>query len=205
MSSTFLGGIGQHLDAKRVKGDDIYLRVPRASDFDAWSELRGSSRGFLEPWEPTWPSDVLTRASFRRRLKRYARDTRADTGFSFFVFRQIDDALVGGINLSHVHRGVSQSCSIGYWMGEAYSRHGHMSDAVKTVLSFIFEDLGLHRVEAACVPSNIASRDLLLKVGFQAEGQARKYLRINGTWEDHLLFAYLSTDKYPGSDQIPTV
>lgn len=194
-----MGGIGQQLDTKRIKGDGVWLRAPRASDFEEWRELRDSSRTFLEPWEPTWPSDVLTRASFRRRLKRYARDARDDTGFSFFIFRQSDSALVGGINLSHVHRGVSQSCSIGYWMGERFCRQGLMSDAVKATMNFIFDDLGLHRVEAACVPSNVASRDLLLKVGFQEEGFARKYLRINGNWEDHILFAYLATDSYPGS------
>ena len=199
MSSTFLGGIGQPLDTRRIKGDTIWLRAPRASDFEAWRDLRATSRRFLEPWEPTWPADVLTRASFRRRLKRYARDARDENGFSFFVYRQIDDALIGGINISHVHRGVSQSCSIGYWMGEGFARNGYMTDAVKTILSFIFDDLGLHRVEAACVPANVASRDLLRKVGFQEEGEARKYLRINGTWEDHLLFAYLATDPYPGA------
>jgi len=199
LSSTFLSGIGPQLDTKRIKGDDVWLRAPRAGDFEEWRELRDASRSFLVPWEPTWPSDVLTRASFRRRLKRYARDAREDRGFSFFIFRQSDDALVGGINLSHVHRGVSQSCSVGYWMGEKFVRQGLMSDAVKTTLNFIFEDLGLHRVEAACVPANVASRDLLRKVGFQEEGYARKYLRINGNWEDHLLFAYLATDTYPGS------
>ena len=74
-----------------------------------------------------------------------------------------------------------------------------MSDAVKATVKFIFADLALHRVEAACVPSNIASRELLRKVGFQEEGYARKYLRINGAWEDHLLFAYLATDGFPAA------
>jgi ribosomal-protein-alanine N-acetyltransferase len=151
----------------------------------------------LVPWEPTWPADVLTRASFRRRLKRYARDVRDDSGYSFFVFRRGDGALVGGVNLSHVHRGVAQSCSMGYWMGQKYARQGLMSDAVKAVVSFTFDDLGLHRVEAACVPENTPSRDLLRKIGFKEEGYARKYLRINGSWRDHLLFAWISTDRRP--------
>jgi ribosomal-protein-alanine N-acetyltransferase len=194
-----LGGIRRPLDSKRFTGERVWLRAPQAGDFEDWRDLRAASRAFLEPWEPTWPSDVLSRPSFRRRLKRYARDASDDNGFSYFIFRQSDDALVSGINLSHVHRGVSQSCSIGYWVGENFARQGLMSDAVKATVKFIFADLALHRVEAACVPSNIASRELLRKVGFQEEGYARKYLRINGAWEDHLLFAYLATDGFPAA------
>ncbi len=195
--STFLSSIGHQIDGVRIEGDAVWLRPPKAADFEDWSRVREKSRAFLVPWEPVWPADVLTRASFRRRLKRYAQDARDDRGYSFFIFRQDDNALVGGVNLSHVHRGVSQSCSMGYWMGEPYARRGYMSDAVSATVSFIFEELGLHRVEAACVPANVPSRDLLRKVGFHEEGQARKYLKINGRWEDHILFAYLASDPPP--------
>jgi len=110
------------------------------------------------------------------------------------VFRKNDDAIVGGLNLSHVHRGVTQSCSLGYWVGKRYARKGYVSDAVAAAMSFVFDELALHRLEAACVPTNEASRRLLMKVGFTQEGYAREYLRINGEWRDHLLFSYVSTD-----------
>src|SRR3546814_15914044 len=77
--------------------------------------------------------------------------------------------------------------SIGYWIGGRYARQGFMSEAASAVVEFAFEELALHRVEAACLPSNDASRSLLLKVGFRQEGYARQYLRINGKWQDHLL------------------
>lgn len=192
--NTFLSNISHQFEGIRLNGDRVWLRWPKVGDHDEWATVRSDSRAFLEPWEPTWPTDVLSRSSFRRRIKRYARDARDDKGYSFFIFQQSDNALIGGINLSHVHRGVSQTCSIGYWTAEPYARLGYMSDAVRTVLRFIFDELSLHRVEAACVPSNIPSRDLLRKVGFTEEGYARKYLRINGRWEDHLLFAYLAAD-----------
>ena len=86
---------------------------------------------------------------------------------------------------------------MGYWMGENYARQGLMTDAVQAVVAFCFEDLGIHRIEAACVPENVPSRDLLRKIGFKEEGYARKYLRINGSWQDHLLFGWLSTDRGP--------
>ena len=73
-----------------------------------------------------------------------------------------------------------------------------MTEAVRGALQFAFSDLALHRVEAACLPNNLPSRRLLERVGFQQEGLARAYLRINGAWEDHLLFAALASDRLPG-------
>ena len=105
-----------------------------------------------------------------------------------------DDALVGGIGLSNVRRGVSETASLGYWVGEPYARQGYMSAALPLVLDFAFERLRLHRVEAACLPTNIPSRALLTRAGFHQEGHARQYLCIEGKWQDHLLFAMLSAD-----------
>src|SRR5690606_34124381 len=133
-------------------------------------------------WEPTWPADDLTRSAFRRRLKRYYRDIREDEAYPFLVFRTRDNAILGGLTLSNVRRGVTQSCSLGYWVGEAHARQGHTSAAVRAVVPFVFDTLKLHRLEAACIPANTASVGLLEKTGFVREGLARRYLRINGIW-----------------------
>ena len=177
-----------------LKGERIYLRVPQLSDWAEWARLRAASRDFLMPWEPIWSEDELTKNAYRRRLRRYARDSRDGVGYAFFIFNKTDDSLLGGITLSNVRRGVTQSCSVGYWMGEKYAGQGMMQDAVKTSFSFVFDELGLHRLEAACLPNNEASTSVLLKTGFIKEGYARQYLRINGKWSDHLLFASLKTD-----------
>jgi len=177
-----------------IRGNGVYLRYPRVADYLQWSRLRGESRTFLEPWEPVWATDELSKGAFRRRLKRYQRETRADTAYAFFVFRARDDALLGGCTLSNVRRGVTQSCALGYWIGERFARQGFMFDAVKALIPFIFSTLGLHRIEAACLPSNQASRNLLAKAGFREEGLARRYLLINGDWKDHILFALLADE-----------
>ncbi len=177
-----------------LEGAELYLRFPRPGDWSEWAKLRAESRDFLVPWEPAWPSDALTRMAFRRRLRRYARKSRDDQGYAFFIFRKSDHALLGGITLSNIRRGIAQSCSVGYWVGKRHARHGHMSEALRAVLPFIFDDLGLRRLEAACLPTNEASKSLLRKVGFTQEGYAREYLCINGAWSDHLLFALLKSD-----------
>lgn len=176
----------------KLQGRGVYLRAPRLSDHQAWAEVRRNSRGFLEPWEPTWPENDLARRSFRVRLGAYERDLETGEAWPFFVFRQSDDALIGAVRLFHVRRGVSLSGTIGYWVGQPYARQGHMTDAVNTVIRFAFDGLGLHRLEAACMPENAASASLLLKCGFSEEGYARAYLKINGEWRDHRLFGLVA-------------
>jgi ribosomal-protein-alanine N-acetyltransferase len=178
-----------------VEGEGVYLRAPQMSDYSEWTTLREASRAFLTPWEPTWPSDDLSRSAFRRRLRRYAEDQRADTSYAFFLFRKSDDALVGGLTLANIRRGVAQAGSLGYWIGEPFARRGLMTGALHGLVPFAFGSLRLHRLEAACIPSNAASIRLLEKMGFAREGYAREYLCINGLWQDHLLFARLNGDR----------
>lgn len=180
-----------------IIGDGVVLRTPQMADFPAWAAVREASRTFLTPWEPVWPADDLTRASFRNRMRRYAEDLRTDQSYPFFLFRQHDNALMGGLALANVRRGVAQTASLGYWIGHAYCRQNYMSAAVRALLPAAFDQLRLHRIEAACIPTNSASVRLLEKSGFEREGYARSYLCINGTWQDHLLYARLRSDPKP--------
>jgi ribosomal-protein-alanine N-acetyltransferase len=179
---------------RTVQGERVELRHPEAKHYAEWANLRAVSRAFLTPWEPTWPEDDLSRESFRLRLRHYGDQIREGRGFPFFIFRDADGALVGGLTLSRVQRGVAQSGTLGYWIGAPFQRQGYMLAAVTAVIGFAFERVDLHRIEAACVPENTASRALLLKAGFQEEGLARGYLRINGAWRDHCLFGLVRPD-----------
>lgn len=181
-----------------IRTPNLYLRAPQASDHAAWAVLRMESREFLTPWEPTWNEDDLTRASFRLRAKRAAREISTDEAYSLFIFETGTETLLGGLTLGLIRRGVAQACTLGYWMGRRHSGRGHMTEAVRGAVRFAFSDLALHRVEAACLPNNEPSRRLLERVGFQHEGLARAYLKINGNWADHLLYGVLSSDILPG-------
>lgn len=183
--------------AMLIRGDGVYLRLGELRDYAQWSQVRERSRAFLTPWEPTWPSDDLTRAAFRRRLRRQSEEVERDEAYAFFVFRENDDALLGGLTMGQIRRGVAQTATMGYWMGVDYAGKGYMSRAVRATIAFGFASMRLHRIEAACLPSNIPSRRLLERCGFQREGYARAYLRINGAWQDHLLFAILDSDPPP--------
>ncbi|KQT88080.1 GNAT family protein [Aurantimonas sp. Leaf443] len=176
-----------------LSGEGILLRMPRSSDFPSWAALRRESREFLRPWEPAWTTDELTREAYALRLRRYRLDARERTGYTFFLFDP-DGTLLGGTTVGQIRRGVAQSCTLGYWMGERFAGRGFMTRAVETLKPFVFDVEGLHRVEAACLPSNARSIALLEKSGFTREGHLRQYLKIAGRWEDHYLYALLAEE-----------
>ncbi|WP_395698030.1 GNAT family N-acetyltransferase [Methylocella sp.] len=179
-----------------LRGEGVYLRPPELRDYEAWAHLRDVSRDFLIPWEPTWPADDLTRTAFRRRVRRHQQEMEASESFAFLVFRD-DDVLLGGLTLGQVRRGVVQAATLGYWIGAPHANRGFMTRAVRATIAFAFGGLRLHRVEASCLPHNEPSMRLLERVGFTREGYARAYLRINGVWEDHLLYGLVETDSIP--------
>lgn len=177
-----------------VEGEGVILRPPRMADYSDWATLRQRSRNYLQQWEPAWPQDDLTRAAFRRRLAIYAREMDLGNAWPFFIIDEVDQTLLGGITLSNVRRGVAETGTIGYWIGQPHAGKGRATAAVRAMVRFAFGRLHLHRLEAACVPSNEASRRVLEKSGFSVEGHARAYLKINGAWRDHILFGLVDSD-----------
>ncbi|MGA2794375.1 MAG: GNAT family protein [Roseiarcus sp.] len=180
--------------AALIRGGGLYLRPAQCVDYLSWSTLRESCRVFLTPWEPTWPADDLTRGAFRRRLRRQADEIARDESFPFLIFLEGSNILLGGLTIGGIRRGVAQAATLGYWMGAPHAGKGHMTRAVAVAIAFGFSTLRLHRIEAACIPDNIASATLLERNGFQREGFARAYLCINGDWRDHYLFGLLESD-----------
>ena len=177
-----------------LTGNRVFLRYPRWSDYKSWARLRRESRGFLEPWEPRWTIDELERSAWRERLRQHGRKRRRGTGLTFLIFERQSGVLAGGISIGNIRRGVAQSGHIGYWMGEKYSGSGLMSEALLLVIDHGFRTLGLHRIEAACIPGNKRSIHVLEKAGFSSEGLLRSYLRIDGVWRDHMLFSLIDED-----------
>ncbi|MFN3625137.1 MAG: GNAT family N-acetyltransferase [Hyphomicrobium sp.] len=181
--------------ALTLRGHRVWMRAPLMADYVAWAELRAMSRDHLTPWEPQWQRDELSRSSYRRRVRHYQREAREDLGYAFLIFSEADDQLVGGLTLSNVRRGVTQAGILGYWIGKPFIGRGYMTEAVRAAVGFAFDTLHLHRLEAATMPSNVASIRVLEHNGFRREGFARQLLKINGVWEDHLLHGLLSSDE----------
>lgn len=180
--------------ANVIRAGGLVLRPPASNDYAAWAELRAGSREHLVPWEPAWSGDELSRSAYRRRLRVYQADMLDDLGYAFFLFTEDEQRLIGGLTLGNVRRGVTQAATLGYWLGAMHTGRGYMTRAVGALVRHAFDELRLHRIEASCMPANSASLRVLERNGFLREGLARRYLKIDGEWRDHILLARLIDD-----------
>ena len=179
----------------RIETERLSLRLPAHSDYRAWASLRDQSAEFLQPWEPTWAADHLTRKSFTNRVYWAQRSVGNGSAIPLFLVRRADEALVGAITLDNIRRGPAQAGTLGYWIGQPHQRQGYMLEAIAAIAHYAFRELDLSRLEAACLPENAPSRSLLEKAGFKYEGVAQSYLQIAGRWRTHVLYANLRHDR----------
>ncbi|SFD47752.1 GNAT family N-acetyltransferase [Roseivivax sediminis] len=179
----------------RIETERLTLRPPMHADYVAWSRLRADSETFLKPWEPTWASDHLSRKAFTNRVYWAGRSIAAGTAVPIFLIRRDDSQLMGALTLDNIRRGPAQSGTMGYWIGQPFARQGYMREAIEAMVHQAFERMDISRVEAACLPENVASRGLLERSGFKYEGVAQSYLQINGRWRTHVLYAALRMDR----------
>jgi ribosomal-protein-alanine N-acetyltransferase len=178
-----------------LETERLTLRLPEMGDHAAWSQLRREGESFLREWEPTWSADHFTRRAFRNRVYWAYRAREEGRAVALFLLRRADARLIGAITLDNIRRGPSQSAQVGYWIGPAFARQGYMAEALGALVEHAFTVLDVSRIEAACLPENVASRGLLEKSGFRHEGVAEGYLQIDGRWRDHVLYANLRADR----------
>ena len=174
-----------------LEGFRIRLKSPELQDYPAWVTVRRNNAAFLKPYEPKWADDALSKDFFIRRLQKQDNELKAGRGVYFLIHHKADRKIIGGINLNDVRYGAARHASLGYWLDEAYQGQGYMSEAARLSIKYAFDVLKLRRLNAACLPDNDRSINLLLKLGFIEEGYAKAYLQINGTWQDHRLFGLI--------------
>jgi ribosomal-protein-alanine N-acetyltransferase len=164
------------------------IRPLRPEDAAELAALYAANRDFLAPFEPVRPESFFTAEGQRARLEQRSAD-------GIHQFAIVDgDAIAGNVNLFNVRREGFQSGTIGYWVDGARNGRGLGSAAVAGMIRYAFDELGLHRLEAATLVDNAASQRVLEKNGFERIGLARRYLRIDGEWRDHVVFQRIADD-----------
>lgn len=216
------------LNNRQLTSKRLLLRPLDISDFMQWSEVRTTNRDWLVVWEPTRdprnqdPSTHL--GSFKNRCVIWERESELGKGYQFGIFLPVDsegsesgsrsgngsesgnrakkEKFIGEINMTAIYRGVSQSCSLGYWIDESHAGNSYMPESVVALCKFAFDVLNLHRVQISIVPRNKSSLRVVEKLGFRKEGLSERYLEINGTWEDHYIFAITSEEWLERKDEL---
>jgi ribosomal-protein-alanine N-acetyltransferase len=175
-----------------LTGPRVELRGLRADDWDGWREVRLRSREWLEVWEPlaepASPDPVADPEAFRARCGAWERQRHFDMAYGFGIFLRRGE-LIGEVSLGSVQRGPFQSAFVGYWVDQDHAGNGYVPEAVVLTLRYAFDELELHRVEAAIVPRNARSRRVADKLGLREEGISERFLQIRGVWEDHVRYA----------------
>jgi ribosomal-protein-alanine N-acetyltransferase len=176
----------------KLLGHKIYLRFLQETDVDALVDLHRRNREFFQAYTPKRSEEFYTAEYQRKRIKDSLVLKEEDKQYTFGVFLAATEELVGIVELTEVLRGPLQSCWIGYYLDQEQNGHGYTTEAVRLVVDYAFDVLGLHRIEAGVMPHNIGSIRVLEKAGFYREGLNRKNVKINGKWEDHLHFAIVN-------------
>ena len=179
---------------QRLNGERIYMRAPEKGDAKAWVAVRSRNEAFLKPWSPNGAMVNITREGYMQRLPCYLEDWKDDIAYTFFIFRQDTDALIGGLTLNNIVRGAGQMATLGYWLDQAETKQGFMTEAVLLAAGFGFSALRLHRIQAGTLPENAASQKVLTNCGFKPEGLARKFIRIDGQWRDHQMYSLIADE-----------
>ncbi|CAN5765529.1 GNAT family protein [soil metagenome] len=185
-----------------IDTERLILRLPEMSDHAAWTQLRRGGQAFLRDWEPIYAPDYLSRRSFRNRVYWAHRAREEGKALALFLIGRDERRLMGAITLDNIRQGPAQTANVGYWIGPDFARQGFMFEALNAVVRHSYATLDLSRIEAACLPENVASRGLLERAGFKYEGVAQAYLQINGRWRNHVLYAHLRGDRRGASDAI---
>ncbi len=179
----------------RLEAPPTAIRPTATEDADEQLALRRDNREHTRPWDPRREDSFFTQAGQRLELELDQRAWSAGTAYSFAVLAMDEgDRLIGRVALANVVRGPWQNATLGYWIDHRAGNRGHATRAVRLALRYAFEEVGLHRVQPAIIPRNARSVRVAEKAGFRREGRALRYLKINGTWEDHEIYALTAED-----------
>jgi len=172
----------------------IYLKRLTPEHAKELLELRIRNHENLQPFEPVRDASYFTVEGQEKDILTGVEDIDRTTSVLFGIFLAETDELAGRIALTGIARGPFQNANLGYFIGREHRGKGHMTEAVRLCVGYAFKEMGLHRVQAGVMPRNQPSLRVLEKAGFRREGLAKKYLCINGMWEDHELFAMTRED-----------
>ncbi|GGE60576.1 RimJ/RimL family protein N-acetyltransferase [Priestia taiwanensis] len=177
----------------KLKGTTIDVKLVEEKDVESLLQLEVRNNDFFQQFTGVRDESFYTLQGQLNRIKKAIIQKENDHGYLFVIMQKDPEEIIGEVMLTEVVRINLQSCWIGYFLDKEYNGKGYMTEAVKLVVDYAFQQLNLHRIEAGVMPHNIGSMKVLEKAGFHKEGIARKNVKINGTWEDHQTLAIINS------------
>ena len=169
--------------------DRLYLKILKPNYGHEVLEYYKRNHCFLKEWEPKRPKNFYTLSYQKKQLSYDYNMFKENKSVRFWIIKKEDNKLIGNICLSNIIMGNFKSCFMGYKLDKDEINKGFMTEAISEVVQIMFDDFGLHRIEVNVVPRNERSLKVMKKLNFEQEGFSKRYLEINGKWEDHVHFA----------------
>lgn len=179
-----------------IRSTNVTLAILAEDDAQLALEYITVNRTHLEPWEPLHDDSYFTLEATRLRIRNAAAAFNAGTAYNFVILDNQTGKMIGVCSFSNVVRGIFQACHLGYSISESYQGRGLMFEALQVAIKYMLSEVGLHRIMANHMPHNERSAKLLKRLGFEVEGLARSYLKINGVWQDHVLTARINDEGF---------
>lgn len=170
------------------------LRLKRIEEKDLglYKDYLLRNKEFLKEWEPVRADSFYEDVEILKRMQEEKKEFEEKRGISLYIFQENKDKIIGNVHIDNIVKGVFQSCYLGYKLDQEYINQGYMTQAVEKAIEIAFEEYQLHRIEANIMPRNIRSQKVVEKLGFENEGLSKRYLKINGVWEDHMHYVKLN-------------
>ncbi|WP_164928967.1 GNAT family N-acetyltransferase [Gloeobacter violaceus] len=180
----------------------LLLSVPGPDFAPRFAAFYRHNREHLATWDPPYPPQFYTEEHWRTKLADEQANYLAGTQLRLVLLARAapDEPLVGFCNFSQIVRKAFQACYLGYSLDKQAVGRGLMSEGLAEAIAYVFGTLGLHRIMANYLPTNVRSGRLLRRLGFVVEGYARNYLFIDGQWRDHILTSL--TNPAPADPQL---
>ena len=173
---------------------NLILRSLDIEDLIVLKNYLLENQDFMKEWSPTTDSSFYENENLEKIIFDEIKQNENKSALKLHLFLKKENKLIGSISLSNIVYGPFLSCFLGYKLHKDYLKKGYMSQALEKIINIAFDEFKLHRIEANIIPKNTASQKLVQKFGFENEGLSKKYLKINGVWEDHYHYVLLNKD-----------
>lgn len=171
--------------------DRQYTQHLTLADVDSYQQFIVTNKDRFAPFEPLRAESYYFLEEAKKRVQQVEKGFDNRTSVSIAMFDRKHLQMIGLMNFTNIVTGCFQACYLGFSIDGEFEGRGYMKEALKHTLPYIQSEFGIHRVMANHLPHNQRSARLLNKLGFEEEGFAKSYLKINGTWQDHVLTSYV--------------
>ena len=178
--------------ADGIASERVLLRLADPMHAKEFRAYLLDNHAYLQPWEPLRDEAFFHLDAVTERLRVMARRNADGEALLLLMFNRDGSRLIGTCNFANIVRGAFQACHLGFSIAQDAQGQGLMAEALRLAIDYVFREMGLHRVMANHRPENLRSARLLARLGFEREGEARAYLKINGIWADHVLTSLIS-------------